>query len=161
VNLGGLSKGERTSGVSAVLLFALMFFDWFGSKDSGELRFFSIGRNAWEALDYISVVLVITIVVTLAVAALRLANAVRELPVSINTVVAILGLVSALLILFRIIEPPTFGSFREIWGTVTIEGTVQLPIFFALLAAAGIAFGGCLAMREEGVSTSSLHAGRH
>jgi hypothetical protein len=64
-------------------------------------------------------------------------------------VVAVLGIVSVLLILFRILDPPNFGSFREIWGTVTIEGTVQFPIFLALLAAAGIACGGCLAMREE------------
>jgi hypothetical protein len=54
-----------------------------------------------------------------------------------SATVAILGLISALLILIRIIDPPDFGSFREVWGTVTIEGTVQPPMFLALLAAMG------------------------
>jgi uncharacterized integral membrane protein len=57
-----------------------------------------------------------------------------------------------LLILFRILDPPNFGTEK----IMTFEGTVQLPIFLALLAAAGIAFGGCLAMWEEGFSLSDL-----
>jgi hypothetical protein len=149
VNKDGLSGGERISVISAILLFVFMFPDWFGTKDSGELRLFSVGRSAWEALDYIPIVLGITIIATLAVAALRLSNAVPSPPIPVNAVVAILGTVSALLILFRIVDPPNFGSFREIWGNITIEGTVQFPIFLALSAAVGVAFGGCLAMREE------------
>jgi hypothetical protein len=150
MDLGRLSNGERI-GVSAILLFVFMFFDWFGSKDSGELRLFSVGRSAWEALDYIPIVLVITIVGALGVVALRLTQSDYEPPVRANAVVAILGIVSALLILSRIVDPPSFGSFGEIWGAVTIEGTVQFPIFLALLAAAGVAFGGCLAIWEEGI----------
>lgn len=50
-----------------------------------------------------------------------------------------------LLILFRIVDPPTFG----VEETITSEGTVQISIFLALSAAAGIAFGGWRAMREE------------
>lgn len=90
-------------------------------------------------------------------AALRLTDAVRKPPVPVNAPVALLGLVSVLLILFRILEPPIFAVER----TVTWEGTVQFPIVLALLAAAGIAFGGCLAMREEGFSLSDLRARRH
>jgi hypothetical protein len=149
VGIDRLSGGERISAVSAILLFVFMFLDWFGTKDAGELQFFSVGRSAWEALDYIPIVLVIAIIATLAVAALRLANAVHRPPIPVNAVVAILGTISVLLILFRIVDPPNFGSFQEIWGNITIEGTVQFPIFLALLAAAGIAFGGCLAMRKE------------
>jgi hypothetical protein len=158
VGLDRVSNGERISGISAILLFVFMFFDWFGSKDSGELRLFSVGRSAWEALDYIPIVLLVTIIAMLAVAALRLTKAVRKPRVPVNMVVGILGMVSMLLILFRIIDPPNFGSVREVWGIVTIEGTVQFPIFLALLAAAGIAFGGCLAMWEEGFSFSGLCA---
>lgn len=149
MEIGRLSNGERIAGVSAILLFTFMCLHWFGSKDSGELRLFSVDRNAWEALDYIPIVLLITIVVTLAAVVLRSPNRARKPPIPINAVVAILGVVSMSLILFRILDPPNFGSFREIWGTIAIEGTVQIPIFLALLAAAGIAAGGCLAMREE------------
>lgn len=137
-----------------------MSFDWFGSKDSGELRYFSVGRSAWDALDYISIVLLIAIIVTLAVVALRLMDAVHGFPVPVNAVVTILGIVSMLLILFRIVDPPNFGSFQEIWGTIMIGGTVQSSMFLALSAAAGIVFGGCLAMREEGIFLGDLRPRR-
>jgi hypothetical protein len=154
VNLGRLSNGERISGVSAILLFAFMFFYWFGVKavNTSNLLFavqsIEPGKSAWEALEYIPIVLLITIIVTLAVAALRLTNAVRKFPVPVNALVAILGLVSMLLILYRIVDPPIF----HVEITITDEGAAQLPIFLALLAAAGITFGGCLAMRKEGCS---------
>jgi hypothetical protein len=59
-----------------------------------------------------------------------------------------LGLVSVLLIVVRIVDPPVF----DVEPTITTEGAVQFPIYPALLAAAGIAYGGFRAMREEGVS---------
>lgn len=148
--LSRLSNGEKIAGVSAILLFVLMFFDWFGTTDSGALKLFSVGRSAWEALDYIPIVLMIAIVVALGVVALRLTGTAYQPPVPTNAVVAILGTVSALLVLFRIVDPPNFGSFREVLGgPVTIEGTAQPPIFLALVAAVGIAFGGGWARREE------------
>jgi hypothetical protein len=164
MDLGRLSNGERISGISAILLFVFMFFHWFGVEGSSisnplliYFRGSRPGRNAWEALDYIPIVLLITIIVTLAVVALCLINAARKFPVPVNAGVAILGLVSMLLILYRIVDPPAFGIEEKI---IMWEGTVQFPIFLALLAAAGIAFGGCLAIREEGISLSSLRARR-
>ncbi len=163
VSLGRLNNGERLSGVSAILLFIFMFFHWFGVKaiNTSHLLFaiqsIEPGKSAWEALDYIPIILLITIIATLAVAALRLTNAVRRTPNPLNAPIAILGLVSALLILYRIVDPPIFN----VEPTITIEGAVQFPIFVALAAAAGIAFGGCLAMREEGFSLSNLRVRRH
>ncbi|HVY78001.1 MAG TPA: hypothetical protein VG898_05805 [Solirubrobacterales bacterium] len=98
----------------------------------------------------------ITIVATLAVAAMRLTNAVREPSIPANAVVAILGIASALLILCRIVEPPVF----YVEPTITYEGAAQLPIFLALLAAAGIAFGGLWALREENASLFSYAGSR-
>jgi hypothetical protein len=138
-----------------------MFFHWFGVKlvNTSNLLFaiqsIEPGKSAWEALEYTPIVLLITIIVTLVVAVLRVTNAVRKPPVPVNAVVAILGVVSVLLILYRIINPPVF----YVETTITSEGTVQLPIFLALLAAAGIALGACLATREEGIS--GLRPRRH
>lgn len=161
--LSRLSNGERITVVSAILLFVFMFFDWFGVKavNTSNLLFAiqSVlpGKNAWEALDYIPTVLLITILATLAVAVLRLTNALREDSPPVNAVVAVLGLVSVLLIVFRIVDPPVFN----VEPTITTEGAVQFPIFLALLAAVGIACGGFLAMREEGVSFARLRGNRH
>ena len=164
MNLGRVSYGEKIAGVSAVLLSIFMFFfDWFGSKYSGELRLFSVGRghSAWEALDYIPIILMIAIIAALGVVALRLTEAADQRRVRANAVVAIFGIVSVSLILFRIVDPPNFGSIGDVWGNHTIEGTVRPPMFLALAAAAGIAFGGCLAIWEEGITLSGLRAGRH
>lgn len=156
MELGRLNGGERIAGVSAVLLFAFMFFHWFGVKavNTSNLLFAveagGPGKSAWEALDYIPIALVITVVAALAVAATRFANAARRPSVSLNAAVTVLGIVSVLLILFRIVDPPVFYTEQ----TITIEGTAQFPIYLALFAAAGIACGGCLAMREEARSRS-------
>ena len=152
MDLDRLSTGEKVASVSAILLFVFMFFNWFGVEVSGVGGFSGTisgeGGNAWEALDFIPFVLLATIVAALGVAALRLTDADYEPPVSANTVVTVLGVISVLLILFRIVDPPTFGSF----GGVSVEATRNIGIFLGLIAAGGIAYGGYSAMREEGVT---------
>lgn len=147
-----LTYGERIAGASAILLFALMFLDWFGTKASDDpFGLFNVSRSAWEALDFIPIVLLIAITVTLYETGVRV---VLKFAAPTNAVVAILGAVSAALILFRIVFPPNFGSEGSHWGTITFEGTPQEPIFLALAAAIGIAYGGLRAMREETASSS-------
>lgn len=130
-----------------------MFFHWYGVEaiNTSNLLFAiqSVvpGKSAWDALEYIPIVLVVTIFAALAAPALRLTSAGWKPFVQVNAMVAILGLVSATAILFRIVQPPTV----YVEPTITWEGTVQLPIFLALGAAAGIAVGGCVAMRGRRV----------
>ena len=152
MNADRLSTGEKIAGASAVLLFIFMFFDWFKVDVSSGNGLFSvsIGGNAWEAFSTIDIILMITILAAVAVAVIRLADAVVEPPFSINAVVAILGAVSVLLILYRIIDPP---------GGSDIEGVDISPAigaFLGLLAAAGITYGGYRAMQEEGTSFGDI-----
>ncbi len=152
MDLDRLSTGEKIASVSAILLFVFMFFNWFGVEVSGVGGFSGTisgeGGNAWEALDFIPFVLLLTIIAALGVAALRLSDADYEPPVSANTVVAVLGAISVLLILYRIVDPPSFGSVAG----VSVDATRNVGIFLGLIAAAGIAYGGYSAMREEGVT---------
>jgi hypothetical protein len=148
-----LSTGEKVSAVSAVLLFVFMFFDWFGVEVSGVPGFSgtvssSEGGSAWDALDVIPIFLMLAIVVALGVAVIRLTDADVEPPISMNAIVAALGGLAVLLILYRIVFPPDFGSF----GGVSVDATLRFGIFLGLLAAAGIAYGGYSAMREEGAT---------
>ncbi len=149
-----LNTGEKIAGVSAVLLFIFMFFDWFGVEISGEGGTVSFGSgaggNAWDALDFIPIVLVIAIVVALVNVFLRLSDSEYEPPVSMNVAVAVLGGISTLLVLFRIIDPPGFGTF----GGVSVDATLEFGIFLGLIAAAGIAYGGYRGMQEEGTTFS-------
>ena len=147
-----LNTGEKIAAISAVLLFIFMFFTWFGVEVSGAGAFSGsvpgAGGDAWDALEFIPVILVIAIVAAIGVAVLRLTDSAYEPPISMNAVVTVLGGLSFLLILFRIVDPPSFGSF----GGVSVDGTVEFGIFLGLIAAAGIAYGGYLAMKEEGAS---------
>ncbi len=148
-----LSTGEKVSAVSAVLLFVFMFFDWFGVEVSGVPGFSgtvsgSGGGSAWDALDVIPIFLMLAIVVAIGVAVIRLTDADLEPPVSLNAIVAGLGGLAVLLILYRIVFPPDFGSF----GGVSVDATLKFGIFLGLIAAAGIAYGGYSAMREEGAT---------
>jgi hypothetical protein len=157
-----LSTGEKVSAVSAILLFVFMFFDWFGAEVSGSAGFsISEGGSAWDALDWIPIFLLVTIVVALVSAGLRLSESSYEPPISLNAVIAALGGLSVLMILYRIVDPP--GSSESFPG-VSIDISPELGIFLGLLAAAGIAYGGYAAMKEEGLTfgdvAGDLSAGR-
>jgi len=152
MDLERLSLGEKVAAVSAILLFIFMFFEWFGVEVSGAGGFSDTvsgsGGNAWDALDYIPIVLIVTIVAALGVAALRLMDSAFEPPLWANTAVTVLGVISVVLILFRIVDPPTFASFPG----VSVDATRSVGIFLGLIAAGGIAYGGYRAMREEGMT---------
>src|SRR3954469_20558633 len=144
-----LSTGEKIAGVSAILLFIFMFFDWFSVSASNGFVSVSVGGSAWDALDVIPIILLVAIVAALAVAVVRLTDADFEPELSMNAVVAILGIVSLLLILYRIVDPPNSG-------VTGIDVSPAVGIFLGLIAAAGIAFGGYRAMQEEGSSFGDI-----
>jgi hypothetical protein len=153
MNVNRLTQGEKIASVSAILLFIFMFFDWYSVSISGAGQTIDVsgsGGNAWDALSFIPWVLLITVIVTIANAAIEASESDLETPVHGGTAVTVLGVISFLLILFRIIDTPTFAEF----GGVTADGSTSLGIFLALIASAGIAGGGYRAMQEEGATFS-------
>jgi uncharacterized membrane protein YhaH (DUF805 family) len=154
VEVDKLSTGEKISAVSAALLFIFMFFDWFTVEASGGSGLFSAsaGGSAWDALEYIPIFLVITIVAAIGVAVIRLTDTPFETAISVNSVVAVLGGVSFLLILYRIVDTPGGGTIPG----VSVDVSPTVGIFLGLIAAAGIAYGGYRAMQEEGSSFADV-----
>ena len=152
MDLDKLSSGEKIAGVSSILLFIFMFFEWFGAEVTGVGGFSGSvpgeSHSAWGALDFIPIILLITIVAALVMAGTRLADSAFEPPVPMSTIVTVLGVISVLLILFRIVDPPSFRDF----GGVSVDATLSLGIFLGLIAAGGIAFGGYSTMKEEGIT---------
>ena len=148
-----LSTGEKIAGVSAVLLFIFMFFDWFTVNFSSGDGLFSAsaGGSAWDVFSWIDLFLLLTVIVAVAVAVIRLSDAIVEPPFSINAAVAILGGLSVLLILFRIIDPPI-----DTEGLPGVDVGRAIGVYLGLLAAAGITYGGYRAMQEEGTSFGDL-----
>jgi hypothetical protein len=161
VKLSRLRAGEAIAAVSAVLLFAAMFTDWYGAEVSGQVGTISLGGgagaggSAWQTLDVISLVLMLTVVVTIGAVLLRLSGSSWELAIPPSAAIAVLGGFSTLLVLFRILLPPDFGAL----GGVPINATLELGVFLGLATAAGIAYGGYRAMGERGTSFEKIAAG--
>jgi hypothetical protein len=156
---GRLRVGEAISLVAAILLFVLMFFDWFGAKatTSGEplggVIGGSGGGDAWQTLEVIPLFLMPAIAVAVGAALLRLAGSDWKPTIPPAAAVCVLGLLAALLILIRIVSPPAPpGVFSEL----AFDTIVKLPIFLALAAALGIAYGGWRTMRDEGTSFAAI-----
>jgi hypothetical protein len=133
-----LGQGEKIAAGSALALFACMFLSWF--------NFSYTASNAWESLHYTSPILAVSIVATLGIAFAE----VRELDIGDipgGLVVFVLGCLSALLILFRLIDPV---STPGIEGGST-SGSVEAGAFLGFFAALGIAAGGYIATDGEAV----------
>jgi hypothetical protein len=145
---GGDRRGDRRH--IGGRLFIVMFLPWFGvdaevpagAEEAAEAIGVTIpdtSFNAWESFDFIDLVLLVTIVVAVGMAIATMAAQTTALPVAASGLTAGLGILSTLLVLYRVIDPPE-GLGREFW------------VFIGLIAAGGIAYGGWYAMQEEGTS---------
>ena len=96
--------------------------------------------NAWQAFDIIDMLLLLTIIAAIALAAISASATQVNLPIAMSALVAGLGILATILVLYRLIDPPADGIDRS------------FGIFLGLIAAAAIAYGGWRAMEEEGTS---------
>jgi hypothetical protein len=145
-----LRQGEKIAGVSAILLFIFMFFDWFGVKVSGVGGSATLagGGSAWDSLDVIPIILVIAIIAVLAMVVVRANDMEVDLPVSLSVIATALAALGTLLILFRIIDPPGGGTTLG----VTVDTTRKFGLFVGFIAAAAMTYGSWRTMEEEGTS---------
>lgn len=146
-------RGELIAGISAVALFIIMFLPWFGfslggvaeeAQDAASQLGVSIpdvdtNFNAWESFDFIDIVLFVTVIVAVAFAAATAMSQTVALPVAASAITAGLGILSTVLIIYRLLDTP--GDSDRKYG-----------VFLGLIAAAGIAYGGWMSMQEEGTS---------
>jgi hypothetical protein len=143
MDVNRLSQGEKIAAGSAIVLFIVMFFSWFGAPDAAEEVLGAAGVdtsiNAWQSFDFIDLILLLTIVVALGVAFLKASGNSVSLPVPGSTVTALLGALSTLLVLYRVIDPPS-------------DLDRKFGLFLGLIFAAAIAYGGWRAMEAEGTS---------
>jgi hypothetical protein len=140
------------AGISGVALFIIMFFSWFGAPeaeivtpaggieiDLGEVPGADTTANAWQSFDFIDIVLLVTIIVAVGLAVMSAAGSSVNLPVAASALTAGLGILATLLVLYRIIDPPS-------------DADREFGVFLGLIACAGIAVGGWMAMQEEGAT---------
>ncbi|HLM30329.1 MAG TPA: hypothetical protein VK326_01545 [Solirubrobacterales bacterium] len=143
MDLDRVRRGELIAGISAVALFIIMFLPWFGFDVSGVAEDVTgdvdANFNAWESFGFIDIVLFVTVIVAVAFAAASAMSQTVALPVAASAITAGLGILSTILIIYRLLDTPS-------------DADRKYGVFLGLIAAAGIAYGGWLAMQEEGTS---------
>jgi len=146
--------GEAVAAGSALLLFIIMFLPWYGYSVKGTAGLgisASANRSAWQAYSFIDIILFVTIIAAVGMAVLSMSQRSTALPVSASVAVTILGGLSVLLILFRIVSKPDYCR-GGVCASDVLNTSLKYGIFLGLIAAGGIAAGAFLAMREEGTS---------
>jgi hypothetical protein len=146
-----LRRGELIAGVAGLALFIIMFFSWFGAPEIegapagldiegiAEAAGVDTTFNAWQAFDLIDIILLITVIAAVGLAVASAMARTVSLPVAASAVTAGLGILSTLLIIYRLIDPPS-------------DLDREFGVFLGLIAAAAITYGGWLSMQEEGTT---------
>lgn len=144
--------GEMIAGISGLALFIFMFFNWFGVETPSQVNGEPIlvqaegSASAWESFDFIDIVLLLAVIAAVGLLVLSASQASVNLPVAASAITAGLGILATLLVLYRVIDPPDIVEGFDV--------TRKVGVFLGLIASAGIAVGGWMAMQEEGTTFS-------
>jgi hypothetical protein len=127
MNLSRLRAGEVLAGIAGIALFAFMFLDWFGTSgpELPEVPGIENAPGVPPGLGGDTVAI-------LAAMGSRL-----NLPVPRGSLAIVLGEVSAVLILWKIFDPPG-------------DADLKIGVYLGLAASLAIALGAYLAMRDRG-----------
>jgi hypothetical protein len=146
MDFAALNRGEKIAGIAGLALIVIEFLAWWGGPSvSATVNGITVANfqggsfSAWEAADFMDVIWFITGLSGIALALLAASDYDVGVPVAMSAVTTLLGALSTLLIVYRLIDPP-------------YDLTRKYGVFLGLIAAAGVAFGGWLAMQEEGTS---------
>ncbi len=139
MEVDGIRRGELIAAASAIgLLLIMLLFDWYAvqHRGFGLGGHHRLGGDAFESFTFIDLFLLGTAVFAIVVAALSANDPRANTPVALSAITTLLGGLSVLLILFRIIDTP-HGLDRS------------LGVWLGLIAALGIFYGGWRAIQEQ------------
>ncbi len=127
IDAARLRRGELLAGVGAVLLTVFML----AGKWAG-------GRSGWQTLVSVRWLLAVTIILAFALAITQVSRRSPAVPVTLSLVLTVIGPFSVLALIYRVlISPPPHQ---------------HAAAYLGLLSALGLAYGGFLSLREEGVA---------
>jgi hypothetical protein len=143
LDFGRIRRGELIAASGGIVLLATLFFvPWFElRRPAGGLapsRGASVSLDGWQALTTARWILLVTIAVSLGLLVLTAARRAPAVPVALGMVSCVLGGLSTLVLLYRIIDHPGVSA--------------RAGVYVGLVAAAVIAYGGYLSLRIEGGS---------
>jgi hypothetical protein len=142
MDTGRLTRGQTIAALGGVVLFVSLFLDWY-SLDAGALGSvlggIDLSASGWEAFSWVDLLCALTAIVAVGAALLTATSRTVAIPVGTSVVVAALGAVSAVVILYRIVNQPGPNDLI----------VVEVGAYLGLIAAAAVGVGGWLEMRER------------
>jgi len=142
MDLRRLRAGEWILAASGGALFVSLFLPWYGAAST---------LTAWESFTVVDVILAAIAAAAVAVLVVTATQSVPAVPIMLESLVTVAGMVATVLVVVRVLDPPTGAGGRE-WG-----------IWLGVAGALGIAGGGLVAMRDERLSPPGRptdHTGR-
>jgi hypothetical protein len=138
--------GDMIAGISGLVLIISPFLDWYSISAKNSVVDFSVSGSGWDALSWVPWIVTLCGLAAIALAVVRATGAnLPQLPASPGFIVLALGALSTILVLFRILVTPDAGASSSL-----VDVGRAFGIFIALLAAAGVTFGGWTLWNEEG-----------
>jgi hypothetical protein len=139
MDLRRLRVGEWITAASGVCLLVSLFAPWYGAADAGP------DPSGWESLAVLDIVLALIAASAVALLLITAAQRLPAVPLTVNTFVALGGLLAVVLVLIRVVDLPADAGARE-WG-----------LWLGLAGAVGIATGALVSMRDERLSPPGRH----
>jgi len=126
-----LRRGELLAGTGGVLLLVfLVAGTWSG--------YHGTSRTGWQLLTNLRWLLVATSLAGITLAAVQVARRSPAIPVTLSLLVTVLGLITVVALVYRVFVSPVMHE--------------QAGAILSLICSIGLAYGGYLSLREEGIS---------
>lgn len=141
-----LGTGDIIAAAAGFVLLIALFLPWYGAEAQFGGVSISESANAWQTMSFIDILLFLVAAIAIAV---PVARATGSLPADVPgpVLVVAVGALGVLLVLFRLVDIPAPDLPEVADGTF---GFGREPgVFVALIAAAGIAYGGWRANMER------------
>jgi hypothetical protein len=160
LDVSRLRRSDRIIGASAIAFLIFLFvFKWYGGSASSSIGGVSIASsaNGWHSFTNSRWIWIITIIVALGAVAISAGLLELKSPVQPGVLVAGLGALSTILILYRIVHHPS-GGVSSSFGAVHVSYSygIKIGIWLGLIAAVGLTYGGYLGMQDEGTSLADV-----
>lgn len=157
-DLQRLRSGEVIAGAGAVALLLVSFLDWYGVQLTtlrfGAIPLPTIATNAWDSFTVLDVLLAGAIAAGLGLVVLQATRRSPALPVTFSVISTVLAILTALAIVYRLLEPPAIdlpaGAAQFVLPY--LSRTVEAGAYLGLVATLVLAAGSWLSMRQEGVA---------
>ena len=135
MDLRRLRVGEWMVGACGVLLLVALFLPWYSDPSS----------TAWESFSVLDLILVLLALVAISVPIVTATHRVPALPLALESITALFGLLAVILVVIRVLNLPGDLHGRDAGLWLGLVGTL------------GIAAGALIGMRDERLSPLGRH----